>query len=68
MGYRFVLYAPALALEEHRLERDQLQQALGDPVVSKGRLIWDLGPAQPQAHPLPERFLRKKPSPTRVRP
>lgn len=68
MGYRFVLYAPALALEEHRLERDQLQRALGDPMVSHGRLIWDLGPAQPQARPLPERFLRKKPSPTRVRP
>ena len=59
-GYRFVLYAPALALEEHRRERDRLRLSLGDPVLSNGRLIWDLGPTVLQPKEMPKSDLSLK--------
>ena len=57
-GFRFVLYAPALSLEEHRLERDRLVRALGEPLLSHGRLIWDLGPTRIRPEPVPDRIRR----------
>lgn len=47
-GFRFVLYAPAVALAEHRIERDRLQRALGTPTRLQEGLLWDLGETSPQ--------------------